>query len=114
MIWLRRHWRVATTLACLGSATAAVVGSDAVARSAAVHVHYASHQMCSATFVASLDPTEFYNEAIAPKLGPIGTLLRYEVDRRLQEVRTSLAGMVHSRAVYDGLFGCRVLHPGSE
>ena len=41
-------------------------------------------------------------------------MLRYEVDRERQEVRTSLAGLVHSRAVYDGPFGCRVLHPGRE
>ena len=26
----------------------------------------------------------------------------------------SLAGLLHSRAVYDGPFGCRVLHPGRE
>src|SRR4029450_11720576 len=29
-----------------------------------------------------------------------------------REVRPSLTGLVHSRAVYDGPFGCRVLHPG--
>ena len=54
--------------------------------------------------------TEFYDEAIRPKLGPIGALLHYEVDRQRQEVRTSLAGLVHSRAI-DCLrvatFGCR-------
>jgi hypothetical protein len=35
-----------------------------------------------ATFVGGLDPTQFYNEAIKPKLGPIGALLRYEIDYR--------------------------------
>jgi hypothetical protein len=75
---------------------------------------FASHQLCSATFVAGLDPAEFYNEAIKPKLGPIGAVLRYEVDRQQREVRASLAGVVRSRAVHDGPFGCRVLHPGRE
>jgi CubicO group peptidase (beta-lactamase class C family) len=109
---LRNNWRLALTLAGIGAATAALVGSPA--RVAGVPVHFTSHQLCSAAFVAELDPTEFYNEAIKPKLGPIGALLRYEVDRQQREVRTSLAGLVHSRAVYDGPFGCRVQHPGRE
>lgn len=114
MIWLRKNWRLASTLACLGSATAAFVGRDALARAAGVPVHFTSHQLCSATFVAGLDPTQFYNEAIKPKLGPISALLRYDIDRQRQEVRTSLAGLMHSRAIHDGPFGCRVLHPGRE
>ena len=114
MIWLRKNWKLASTLACLGSATAALVGREALARAVGVPVHFASHQLCSATFVAGLDSTQFYNEAIRPKLGPVGALLRYDIDRQRQEVRTSLAGLVHSRAVYDGPFGCRVLHPGRE
>jgi CubicO group peptidase (beta-lactamase class C family) len=112
MNWLRNKWRLALTLACIGAATAALVESPA--RVAGVPVHFASHQLCSATFVADLDPTEFYNEAIRPKLGPIGAVLQYEVDRQRREVRTSLAGLVHSRAIYDGPFGCRVQHPGRE
>jgi CubicO group peptidase (beta-lactamase class C family) len=114
MIWLRKNWRLALTLACIGAATAALGGCDGLARVVGVPVHFTSHQLCSATFVAGLDPTEYYNEAIKPKLGPIRALLRYEVDRQRQEVRTHLAGVVHSRAVYDGPFGCRVLHPGRE
>ena len=114
MIWPRKNWKLASTLACLGSAAAALLGRDALARVAGVPVHFTSHQLCSASFVAGLDSTEYYNEAIRPKLGPLGALLRYEVDRQRQEVRTSLAGLVHSRAVYDGPFGCRVLHPGRE
>jgi Beta-lactamase len=98
----------------IGAATGALAVCGGPARVAGVPVHFTSHQLCSATFVAGLDPDEFYNEAIKPKLGPIGSLLRYEVDRQQQEVRTSLAGLAHSRAVYDGPFGCRVLHPGRE
>jgi CubicO group peptidase (beta-lactamase class C family) len=114
MIWLRNNWKLASALACLGSAAAALVGRDALARVVGVPVHFASHQLCSATFVAGLDSAQFYDEAIRPKLGPVGALLRYDIDRQRQEVRTSLAGLVHSRAVYDGPFGCRVLHPGRE
>jgi CubicO group peptidase (beta-lactamase class C family) len=111
---LRNNWKLVLLLACLGLATTAFMGRDAVARVVGVPVHFASHQLCSATFVAGLDSTEFYNEAIKPKLGAARGLLRYDVDRQLQEVRTSLAGLVYSRAVYDGPFGCRVLHPGRE
>jgi CubicO group peptidase (beta-lactamase class C family) len=114
MVRLRRNRKFASILAYPGSASAAPVGRNALARVAGVPVHFASHQLCSATFVAGLDSKQFYNEAIKPKLGPIGSLLRYDIDRRRKEVRTSLAGLVHSRAVYDGPFGCRVLHPGRE
>jgi len=67
---LRKNWKLASTLACLGSATAAFAGRDALSRMAGVPVHYASHQLCSATFVAGLDPAQFFDEAIKPKLGP--------------------------------------------
>ena len=114
MFFLQKNWRLALSLAGIGAATAALVSCEGPARVAGVPVHFTSHQLCSATFVGGLDPTQFYNEAIKPKLGPVGALLRYEVDRERREVRTSLAGLVHSRAVYDGPFGCRVLHPGRE
>jgi CubicO group peptidase (beta-lactamase class C family) len=114
MISLRKNWRLGLTFTGIGAATAALASCSAPARVAGVPVHFTSHQLCSATFVAGLDPTQFYNEAIKPKLGPIGTLLRYEIDRERQEVRANLAGLLHSRAVHDGPFGCRVLHPGRE
>jgi CubicO group peptidase (beta-lactamase class C family) len=112
MNWLRNKWRLALTLTCIGAATAVLMGSPA--RVVGVPVHFTSHQLCSAVFVAGLDPTVFYNEAIKPKLGPVGALLRYDVDRQRQEVRVNLAGIVHSRAVYDGSFGCRVQHAERE
>ena len=114
MNWLRNNWRLSLTLACVGTAIGALGVRTGPARVAGVPVHFASHQLCSATFVAGLDPNEFYNEAIKPKLGPIGALLQYEVDRQQREVRTSFAGLVRSRAVHDRPFGCRVLHPGRE
>jgi CubicO group peptidase (beta-lactamase class C family) len=114
MILLQINWTHAVTLACIGAATAALAACEGLAGVAGVPVHFASHQLCSATFVAGMDPTEYYNQAIKPKLGPISAFLWYEVDRERQEVRAHLAGLVHSRAVHDGSFGCRVLHPGRE
>src|SRR5215831_12300907 len=113
-MWLQSIWKIALTLASIGAATAALVECEVAARVAGVPVHFTSHQLCSATFVAGIDPTEYYNEAIKPKLGPIRAFLQYEVDWQRQEVRTDLAGLVHSRAVYDGPLGCRIQHPGRE
>jgi len=81
-------------------------------RVAGVPAHFASHQLCSAVFVAGLDPEEYYREAIEPKFGPVGRLMRYEINRQRREVRVSLAGVVKSRAINDGPYGCRVIHPG--
>ena len=114
MTFLRKNWRLGLTLTGIGAAAAALVSCEGPARVAGVPVHFTSHQLCSATFVGGLDPTQFYNEAIKPKLGPVGAVLTYEIDRERQEVRAHLAGLVHSRAVYDGPYGCRVLHPGRE
>jgi CubicO group peptidase (beta-lactamase class C family) len=114
MNWLPNHVRLALERACLVWGALGLMGCGGAARMAGVPVHFASHQLCSATFVAGLDPEQFYREAIEPKLGPAAALLRYEIDRTRKEVRTSLSGLVHSRAVYDGPFGCRVLHPGRE
>src|SRR5262245_28606915 len=114
MIWLQTNLRLALVLACTGAATAGFVECEGAARVAGVPVHFTSHQLCSATFVAGMDPTEYFNEAIKPKLGPIRAFLSYEVDRQRHEVRAHLAGLIHSRAVYDGPFGCRILHSGRE
>jgi CubicO group peptidase (beta-lactamase class C family) len=82
------------------------------ARIAGVPVHFASHQLCSAVFIAGLDPAQYYREAIEPKFGPVGRFLHYEIDRERREVHVSLAGVVNSRAIYDGRYGCRVIHSG--
>src|SRR5262245_27957741 len=114
MIPLRNNWRLALKILGIGAATVALLGCNCPGRVAGVPVHFTSHQLCSAAFVGGLDPTEYYTEAIKPKLGPISARLRYNVDREHQEVHTSRAGLVHSRAVFDGPFGCRLLHPGRE
>jgi len=83
-------------------------------RVAGVPAHFASHQLCSAVFVAGLDPADYYREAIEPRFGPVGRLIHYELDRKRREVSVSLAGVVHSRAVHDGPYGCRVIHSGDS
>src|SRR5262249_22985203 len=114
MIWVLKNRRFVLTLACIGAATGSLAECDGPARVGGVPVHFTSHLLCSATFVAGMDPAEYYNEAIKPKLGPIRVLLRDEVHRQGQEVRTHFAGVLHSRAVHDGPFGCRILHPGRD
>ena len=74
--------------------------------------HFASHQLCSAVFIAGLDPAEYFREAIEPKFGPAGRLIRYDIDQERREVRVSFAGLVNSRAIDDGPYGCRVIHSG--
>jgi hypothetical protein len=93
-----------------GSTPGVLGGISALGRAALVPVHFTSHQLCSAVFVARLDPTEFYREAIAPKIRPVNGLMKYEIDWERRQVRVSLAGLLHSRAVYEAPYGCRVIH----
>jgi CubicO group peptidase (beta-lactamase class C family) len=109
----RHHHTPLLQIICAGIAVAALSGCEGVSRVSGVPVHFTSHQLCSAVFVGGLDPTAFYEEAIAPKLGAVGRLIHYEVDRERREIRVSLAGLVRSRAVDKGPFGCRVIHPGT-
>lgn len=88
-------------------------GWESPRRVLAVPPHFASHQLCSAAFVAGLDPDGYYREAIQPKFGVAGKFIHYEIDRELREVRVSFMGVMQSRAVYEGPLGCRVFHPGA-
>jgi len=88
-----------------------LTGCQELGRSTAVPANFTSHQLCSAVFVAGLDPTEYYKEAIEPRLGAAGKLIHYQIDRERREVRASLVGLAVSRAADEGPFGCRVIHP---
>ena len=112
MTLLRPASRMALIVGCCGLAAALLGSWFDLGRVAGVPAHFASHQLCSAVFVAGLDPTEFFREAIEPKFGPVGRLVHYSVDRERREVRVSLAGVVTSRAIADGPYGCRVIHSG--
>lgn len=70
-----------------------------------------SHTLCSSAFVSGLNPDQFYAEALKP-LGamPAADLfLRYGVDWARKEVRTTLAGVFASRAVFSEGFGCTLV-----
>jgi CubicO group peptidase (beta-lactamase class C family) len=97
----------------LTPAVALLGGCDDLNRAAGVPAHFASHQLCSAVFVAGLDPAEFYREGVAPQIAPAGPLLSYAIDREHSEVTATFAGLVESRAVYRGPLGCLVLHGGA-
>ena len=64
---MRRLFPLMTLPILLGGCT----GLD---RAAHVATGFASHQLCSATFVSKVDPETFYREAIAPTGGPVKSL----------------------------------------
>jgi CubicO group peptidase (beta-lactamase class C family) len=92
---------------------AVLFGIYGLSRVAGVPANFASHQLCSAVFVGGLDPAQFHREVIGPKFGALGKLIRYDVDRERREVRVRFAGFLHSRAIDDGPYGCRVVHSGN-
>jgi CubicO group peptidase (beta-lactamase class C family) len=81
-------------------------GCDKVERAADVASGFVSHQLCSATFVSGLEPEQYYREAIAPTLKPVGFLSSHAVDRQHHEVAAGFAGIASARAAYRGPLGC--------
>jgi hypothetical protein len=63
-------------------------------RAARVAAGVAAHNLCSATFVAGLDPGATFRELIGAFLqGPARRLLQYKVDRDARGVEASFAGL---------------------
>lgn len=87
-----------------------LAGCGSLERAAGVAAGFASHQLCSATFVSGLEPETFYREAIVPTVAPLDFLLSHKVDRERGEVTAGFAGLAERRAVYRGAEGCLVLH----
>jgi CubicO group peptidase (beta-lactamase class C family) len=83
-------------------------GCDRVERAADVASGFVSHQLCSAAFVSGLEPEQYYREAIAPTLKPVGFLSSHAVDGQHHEVSASFAGIASARASYRGPMGCLV------
>ena len=83
-------------------------GCASIDRAAHVATGFASHQLCSATFISKVDPETFYREAIAPTGGRVKSLISHTVDRERGEVTARIAGLAESRAVYRGAEGCLV------
>jgi hypothetical protein len=106
-----RHVPRLSLLALIATVAAplASCGSLRLDRGLAVAPNLVSHQLCSAVFVAGLDPDAYYKEALAPDLAMFAPLMRHEIDRDRKEVTATLAGGFKSRAVYRGAEGCLVV-----
>jgi CubicO group peptidase (beta-lactamase class C family) len=87
----------------------AACGSASPIRALAVAPNLVSHQLCSAMFVAGLDPDSYYREAIAPDLGVFNRMVSHHIDRDKREVTATFAGGFQSRTVYRGAEGCLVV-----
>lgn len=94
-----------------GVAAAALAGCGSLRpdKALAVAPNMVSHQLCSAVFVAGLDPDGYYREFIAPNLSVLEPLVHYRLDRERKEVTANFAGIFRSRAVYRGAEGCLVV-----
>jgi CubicO group peptidase (beta-lactamase class C family) len=96
-------------IAAVIAAAMAGCGSLRPDRALAVAPNLVSHQLCSAVFVAGLDPDAYYRQALAPDLAMFEPFMRHDVDRARHEVTATLAGGFQSRAVYRGAEGCLVV-----
>lgn len=76
----------------------------------------AAHDLCTDTFVSGLDPQTTFAESLQPRQGfnLVGWSLGYEVDMKQREVRTSLAGVLGSRAAYREGLGCALVPTDGE
>lgn len=101
-------------LLCLLVGGAAVVAGIAFRPDRALRTAtgMAAHELCSETFVAGLDPARTFAESIAPRPGVrwLAWALRTHVDRERREARVSALGMIESRAVHRGRWGCVLVH----
>jgi CubicO group peptidase (beta-lactamase class C family) len=103
-------WTAAPTAAIAAALIALYSWDDGRARGVAAN--YVAHMMCSATFVAGLDPDQFYREAVAPMIWPAAPLVDYRIDRRERTAEADFAGIAQSRAEDRGALGCQVDHGG--
>jgi CubicO group peptidase (beta-lactamase class C family) len=82
-------------------------------RAAQVGAGLTAHNLCSAVFVAGLDPDATYRELVQPMLGVAARWASYRIDHAGQSVTASLAGLGHSRAHFTQGYGCRLEYPRS-
>ncbi|MFZ3007487.1 MAG: serine hydrolase [Phenylobacterium sp.] len=76
-------------------------------RALAVAPALVSHQLCSAVFVAGLEPDSYFREALVPDLSFLKPLERHSIDRARGEVTASL-GPFKATAVHRGAEGCLI------
>ena len=83
-------------------------------RAARVAAGLAAHNLCSAVFVAGLDPLVIMREQIGVFLpGPLGWMVEYRIDRAKPGVETSFARIAHASASYSPGYGCRLDDPNN-
>jgi CubicO group peptidase (beta-lactamase class C family) len=92
---------------------AAIITSIAIwrpDRAAMVGAGMAAHNLCSATFVAGLDPEATLKELVQPIIGqPLGRFVHYRVDRASHGVEVTFLGLFHARADFTPGYGCRLV-----
>jgi CubicO group peptidase (beta-lactamase class C family) len=102
----RFGWWIGGSLLLSAAAAWTVARPDLAAQAAA---GMAAHNLCSASFVAGLDPDATFREFVRPLVGgPIGRFLRYRVNRKDKTVQTSFAWTAHARAQFTPGYGCRL------
>jgi hypothetical protein len=78
-------------------------------RAARVGAGMAAHNLCSAVFVAGLDPEATMKELVRPIIGhPMDGWVRYRVDRANHSVEATFAHFFHARADFTPGYGCRL------
>lgn len=98
----------------LGSAALAALAGLVVSRpdrALQVSTGLTAQTLCSAVFVSGQDAKAVFAESIAPMIGvsQLASQISYTVDTARKEVRSDLAGMFRSRAVYRGAAGCGLI-----
>ncbi|GAB2577961.1 serine hydrolase [Dyella jejuensis] len=80
-------------------------------RAGRVGAGMAAHNLCSAVFVAGLDPDATLKQLVQPIIGaPLGQFVHYRVDRAERSVETSFLGIFHARADFTPGYGCRLAY----
>jgi hypothetical protein len=81
-------------------------------RAAKVATGLTAHNLCSAIFVAGLNPDATFNEQVRTILqGPTSRLIHFTVDRDGRTVEASFIGLVRARARFTPGYGCRLDYP---
>ena len=69
-----------------------------------------SRSLCGATFISHVDPDRLFHEEQLPNMRSIAWAIRYHVDSRKREVRTTVLGAFGARAIYRDGLGCLLVH----
>lgn len=68
-----------------------------------------AHNLCSAAFIAGLDPQATADELVKPMLpGFVRSRLRFHIDPADKSVEASVAGLAPMRAIFTPGYGCRL------